>query len=92
IVKEQADHAALLRCANRFVRQQQRSEIMQRFAFVVNFIFASGQFPGEPCQLNYLIRFAFGSPPKQGPNYSKPLLRYARAFEHFLKTVLLRYQ
>jgi hypothetical protein len=35
--------AALLRLPNRFVRQQQRSEIMQHFAFVVNFFFASPQ-------------------------------------------------
>jgi hypothetical protein len=31
---------ALLRSANRFVRQQQRSEIMQCFAMIVNFFFS----------------------------------------------------
>jgi hypothetical protein len=37
IFKEQADQTALLHPANRFVRQQRRSEIMQRVAIVVNF-------------------------------------------------------
>jgi hypothetical protein len=43
IFKEQAVQTALLHRANRFVRQQQRSEIMQRFAIFVNFFFASPQ-------------------------------------------------
>ncbi|WP_460826785.1 hypothetical protein, partial [Massilia terrae] len=38
-VKEQADCTALLRFANRCVRQQQRSEIMLDFAELVNFFF-----------------------------------------------------
>uniref|UniRef100_UPI0028B16AFA hypothetical protein n=1 Tax=Massilia sp. TaxID=1882437 RepID=UPI0028B16AFA len=37
IVKEPLFCTVLLRFANRFVRQQQRSEIMQCFAMFVNF-------------------------------------------------------
>jgi len=40
----------LLRFANRFVRQQQRSEIMQRFAMFVNFFFRSTATPNPALQ------------------------------------------
>jgi hypothetical protein len=39
IFKELVFGTALLRCANRFVRQQQRNEIMQCFALLVNPLF-----------------------------------------------------
>jgi len=41
---------ALLRFANRFVRQQQRSEIMQRFAMIVNFFFRLTATPNPALQ------------------------------------------
>jgi hypothetical protein len=39
---------ALLRSANRFVRQQQRDEIMQCFAIFVNLFFATPQITAVP--------------------------------------------
>jgi hypothetical protein len=53
----------LLRLPNRFVRQQQRDEIMQRFAIFVNFIFASPQYFAAPSKLNHLISLSFSSAP-----------------------------
>jgi len=51
---------ALLRSANRFVRQQHRSEIMQCFAFVVNFFFSSVQRRiFQHCNNNTLISLGF---------------------------------
>jgi hypothetical protein len=41
---------ALLRFANRFVRQQQRSEIMQCFAMLVNFFFLLTATPNPALQ------------------------------------------
>jgi hypothetical protein len=76
--------AALLRSANRFVRQQQRSEIMQCFELIVNFFFASNQFPDGPYQLNYLISLSFSIwPSKREANYSKPARRSASPARRF---------
>jgi len=51
---------ALLRLANRFVRQQQRSEIMQCFAMFVNFFFYRTAFCRGLRELfNYLISLSF---------------------------------
>jgi hypothetical protein len=39
---------------------------MQCFAFVVNFVFASLQFPARHSKLNYLITLSFSAPVEAG--------------------------
>jgi hypothetical protein len=39
---------------------------MQCFAIIVNFVFASGQFPVRRCQINYLISLLFSAAAEAG--------------------------
>jgi len=58
---------------NRFVCQQQRSEIMQCFVCFVNFSFLLRRVFRGSCYTRQLLHFVvvFAGPRRQGPNYNK---------------------